>query len=134
MNNILDGEKEKVSTIPFNIKRFFQKIKSGIKLGWAGLKMMPRDKIYGGIFAGIFFFWGLGDFIHLVYQWILVYHWIGYILIGIIPLLFIARFIYWIYKGIANYFYYKKMARVYKKLKDAKEEQNFSRRNILDND
>lgn len=131
MNNILDGEKDKVSKTPFSFKRLFQKIKSSLKLGMIWLRMMPKDKLAGIISSGIFFFWGLIDFIHYMYLWICVYHWIGYTLIIIILLPFVMRLGYLIYKGIENYFHYKKMAKIYKKVKDIKDEQNFSRKNIL---
>lgn len=71
MNNLLNEDKPKKMEQPFFLKSWYNKIKFGIKV-------IPTDKLIGGIISGFFFLFGLGHFIY--YMWLLIGYWLWIIL------------------------------------------------------
>lgn len=118
MNLAEETDMAKKTKVPFSFKHKIQKWKSGIKLFIAGLKMMPKDKLIGGIISGFFFLFGIGHFIYYMYLLIRAYHWVGYVLAILLSIPFLLRFSYEIYKGISDYRHHVKMKKIQQKIKE----------------
>lgn len=98
MANLLDEDKPKKMKKPFFLKSWYNKIKFGIKI-------IPTDKLIGGIISGFFFLFGIGHFIY--YMWLLIGNYI-WIILGLLivfrPVVSLIHFLHrkWKYKREAQ--------------------------------